>query len=188
MSGFVFDACHELTQGLPGLHVKLILLDANQTFPPDAYYCILLTHTGRELPGPVVILLADAHRWTDEPETRITLVNYCVPVAEVFTDHLTVHDPFWNAAVAGWEKSNENVSYVVHKTEHSYQPIRLQGSEVRDNIMIKPIRVILIIKKEQVKTMIYEWNSICINKIYNMHIKVTLTLWRCSVIFFFFFF
>lgn len=73
-----------------------------------------LTHAGWELPGPVVILLADAHRGANEPETWIALVNYRVPVAKVFTDHLTVHNPFRRTAVASWGKNIENI-YNIYK-------------------------------------------------------------------------
>ncbi len=44
--------------------------------------------------GPVVVLLADAHRGADEAEAGDALVHYCVSVAEVLSDHLTIDDLF----------------------------------------------------------------------------------------------
>lgn len=48
-----------------------------------------------------MILLADAHRGTDEAEAGDALIHHCVPVAEVLPDHLTVDDLLGQAAVAG---------------------------------------------------------------------------------------
>ncbi len=103
-SGFVFEACHGLNACIT---YQTNPLGSKPNFPQVPWR--VLTHAGRQQPGPVVILLADAHRGTDEPETRVALINYRIPVAEVFTDHLTVHDPFRSAAVASWGKNIQNI-------------------------------------------------------------------------------
>lgn len=51
-----------------------------------------LTDTDGQLSGPVVVLLADANRWPDEPEAWATLVYHRVPVAKILPDHLTIHN------------------------------------------------------------------------------------------------
>ena len=59
----------------------------------------VLTDTNWELSGPVVVLLADPHWGANESESRVALVNHCVSVTKVFSDHLPIHDLLWNAAV-----------------------------------------------------------------------------------------
>lgn len=106
-SGFVFEACHGLNRGFACITCQTNPLGSKPNFPQVPWR--ELTHAGRQQPGPVVILLADAHRGTDEPETRVALINYRIPVAEVFTDHLTVHDPFRSTAVASWGNNIQNI-------------------------------------------------------------------------------
>lgn len=69
----------------------------------------MLTDTNREVSRPVVVLLTDAHRGTNEPEPGIALVNHCVPVAKVLTDHLPIHNLLRNAAVARCKVVQEKI-------------------------------------------------------------------------------
>lgn len=61
----------------------------------------ILTHTDRRLPGPAVVLLADAHRHPDQTEAGLALIHHTATVVVVLTVDLPVDDGAGNAAVPG---------------------------------------------------------------------------------------
>lgn len=82
----------------------------SSSFPSD-HWCSgvkLLTYTNWEESRPIVVLLADPYRGANEPESRIALVNHCVSVAKVFSDHLPIDNLLWNTTVTGWRMVEKN--------------------------------------------------------------------------------
>lgn len=92
----------------------------NTTFSssfPSEQWCSgvkLLTDTNWEESRPVVVLLADPYRGANEPESRIALVNHCVSVAKVFSDHLPIDNLLWNTTVTGWRMDEKTTHSVVN--------------------------------------------------------------------------
>lgn len=61
----------------------------------------ILTHTDRRLPGPAVVLLADAHGHPDQAEAGLALIDHTAAVVVVLAVDLPVDDGAGNAAVPG---------------------------------------------------------------------------------------
>jgi len=67
-----------------------------------------LTDTDGGIPGPAVVLLADAHGDPDEAEARVALVHHAAAVVVVLPDDLAVHDGLRVAAVTRFKRTEKH--------------------------------------------------------------------------------
>lgn len=86
------------------------------TYKHDMFLRIL-TDTNWELSRPAVVLLTDPYWRSDQPESRVALINHCVPVTKVLPNHLSINKWLWDTTVSGCKDRGDKHRTRISKTQ-----------------------------------------------------------------------